>query len=104
MFIVFSEGWPRSRSDHGYVGVLDARLLLVPHGRISDCGINLVRRFRKRGAALHGGHGIHRLRNSLVRNGPSALGRVAHGTRRMDGDRIFLHFGACLARPETFPL
>jgi hypothetical protein len=76
------------------MGVLDARLLPVPRRGVSDCGIALVRCFRKRGAALHGGRGFHRVRHPLIRDGPSPLQRVKLCTWRMDGDRIFLHFGA----------
>ncbi len=78
-----SEGWARNRSDQGYVGVLDAWLSPVPHRGISDRGIDLVQRFRKRGAVLHGGRGIHGVRNPLVRDGPSTLHRVERGARRV---------------------
>src|SRR5882757_3823081 len=71
----YPKSGPESRSHDGDVGFLDARLLPIPHWRISHRGINLVQRFRKRGTALYGGRGIHRVRNPLVRDGASPLRR-----------------------------
>jgi len=52
----------------------------------------LVQRFRKCGTALHGGPGIHRVRNPLVRDGASPVRGVERGAGWVDGDRLSLRF------------
>jgi len=85
---------PEVDRDHGYVGVLDARFLPVPHGRISDVGLTWFGVFANAAPLYMAGvaftvYGIHWFAMAHRRYVGSSA-----GTRRMDGDRIFLHFGA----------